>query len=396
MLLGVVLHSACCYVTFDDAWFLKDSQTSQVMDAITHFLHTFRLPAFFVMAGFFAALLREKRGTWGFLENRMMRLGLPFMLGMLVLYPVLKTLGVWGYFAFRHPDPHPIARTLGWLAEGQLSKSMEPIHLWFLPVLMWTSLAAAALAPRLDRLRADWFRRLLIGRRCLPVMTLVTALTLLTMDRGILETPHSFEPILKIQLFYAVFFVFGWGMYRNRELLPALERHGWGKVALAPLVTIGSLICVLSRWSAPAALLNALICWLMILGLMGLFLRYASQPSARVRYLSDSAYWLYLVHPLVLVAVQIPMLYLAWGIAVKFVLGIVVAVPILLWSYSRLVRGTWIGVMLNGKRMSGRDGDHVLTRHDVVDVPRQRHAVHNVQLPFLPAPQVAQPEVDQG
>ena len=57
MLLGVVIHSAVAYATLDDVWWLKDPQTTQMMDMLTLFLHTFRLPAFFVMAGFFAALL---------------------------------------------------------------------------------------------------------------------------------------------------------------------------------------------------------------------------------------------------------------------------------------------------------------------------------------------------
>jgi hypothetical protein len=52
-----------------------------------------------------------------------------------------------------------------------------------------------------------------------------------------------------------------------------------------------------------------------------------------------------------LLAIQVPMMGLTWNPWVKFVLGIAFAVPVLLVSYDRLARPTWIGLVLNGRRM---------------------------------------------
>jgi peptidoglycan/LPS O-acetylase OafA/YrhL len=95
---------------------------------------------------------------------------------------------------------------------------------------------------------------------------------------------------------------------------------------------------------------TALTAWCMIFGLIGLFLRYFSQPSQRQRYLSDSAYWLYLVHPPVLVVLQLPMMLLPWPAELKALVGLALAIPILLASYHYLVRSTWLGVILNGRK----------------------------------------------
>ena len=358
MLLGVALHSATAYSTFPDVWSLKDPVTSRAADLFILFIHTFRLPAFFVMSGFFAALLIERRGRQAFLENRAARLALPFLLGMLTMYPFLKISSVYCYFLARDADAW--SRTLSWLAQGRLERSIEPMHLWFLEILMWLCLAAAAFAPALDRLLgAPWFPRLLRSRAAIPLCSLLTFPTLLLTEVGILDTPHSFSLHFHIVLAYAVFFCFGWGLYRHRTALGAFER-------IRPAVLLPALPCLILAagaidrqlavrpardWLAFAAsaALNALMAWLIIFGLIGLFLRRFSSPSPRVRYLSDSAYWLYLFHPPVLVLVQMPMMRLAWPAGVKFLLGLGFALPVLFWMYDRWVRPSWPGVVLNGR-----------------------------------------------
>lgn len=311
------------------------------------------------MSGFFAALLISRRGWQGFLENRVARLGLPFLLGMLVLYPFLKIAAVFAYFLVR--DPNAWNRTLGWLAEGRLERAIEPMHLWFLEILMWLCLAAAPLAPRLTRwLGRPWFRSILASRLAPVFWSLLTFFTLLSMEFGILDTPHNFAPHFRIIAAYAVFFAFGWGLYCHRASLPLLRGAGWPHLCLAVLftfITLGAIdrqVANRAVRSWPAFLATcagtALTAWCMIFGLIGLFLRYFSQPSPRQRYLSDSAYWLYLVHPPVLVALQLPMMLLPWPAELKAVIGLLLAVPILLASYHYFVRSTWLGVILNGRK----------------------------------------------
>ncbi len=359
MLLGVALHSLTAYSTIPDVWWLKDPQTSRLADMGLLFIHAFRLPAFFVMSGFFAALLVGRRGWQGFLENRISRLGLPFLLGMLVMYPFLKIASVYCWFLARRPDAW--AATLEWIGQDKLTKGIQPMHLWFLEVLMWLCLAAAAFAPQLDRwLGAPWFLRILRSPVAPVAWAVPTFLSLCLMDVGVLDTPHDFAPNSRILLAYAVFFAFGWGVYRHRSSLDVLQRAGWTHILIALLCawfsfgTIGKQIAIRPArdWFAfySTAALTALTAWFMIFGLCGIFLRYCGQPSARSRYLSDSAYWLYLFHPPVLVVLQLPMMLLPWPWAVKCILGTLFALPILLWSYDRFVRSTWLGVILNGRK----------------------------------------------
>ena len=89
----------------------------------------------------------------------------------------------------------------------------------------------------------------------------------------------------------------------------------------------------------------------MTLGLMGLFRAVLGQGNARVRYLSDASYWLYLMHlPLIIVlqgAAQ------DWPLPsiVKLALLIAATVGFLLLCYQAFVRYTPLGTLLNGRRV---------------------------------------------
>ena len=97
---------------------------------------------------------------------------------------------------------------------------------------------------------------------------------------------------------------------------------------------------------------------------MGLFRRVLRREHAWVRYVSDSSYWLYVMHvPLVIAAQAIVA---SWPLPsfVKFVFLSGVVTAILLLSYQLFVRYTWIGLILNGPRTRPR---HAPPRSDLVN-----------------------------
>ena len=65
MLLGLVLHSVVSYITIaiPEAWPYQDRQTSVAFDYLVFAIHLFRMPTFFVMAGFFAAAAKTPFST---------------------------------------------------------------------------------------------------------------------------------------------------------------------------------------------------------------------------------------------------------------------------------------------------------------------------------------------
>lgn len=80
MLLGVMLHVAGNYNTMpaSELWPYKDSDTHGIFSALVVLIHSFRMQIFFLVAGFFAAMLISKNGNLAFLRHRSQRVLLPF------------------------------------------------------------------------------------------------------------------------------------------------------------------------------------------------------------------------------------------------------------------------------------------------------------------------------
>ena len=103
-----------------------------------------------------------------------------------------------------------------------------------------------------------------------------------------------------------------------------------------------------SRFSYAAGYTMAI--WFWTLAIVGGALRYCSGLSFRRRYLADSSYWLYLIHLPIIFFLQV--LIAGWPLhwSIKFSAILATTTAIGLVSYHRLVRATFLGKLLNGRR----------------------------------------------
>jgi peptidoglycan/LPS O-acetylase OafA/YrhL len=111
---------------------------------------------------------------------------------------------------------------------------------------------------------------------------------------------------------------------------------------------------------AGARLLRAfaypLATWAWCLALHGAAARFLSAERPIVRYLSDSSYWIYLAHLPLVVALQVAVSPWSLPWQVKYPLIVVVALATLLPSYQLMVRNTFLGAWLNGRRYGRKHG----------------------------------------
>jgi hypothetical protein len=90
--------------------------------------------------------------------------------------------------------------------------------------------------------------------------------------------------------------------------------------------------------------------WCGVFAVVGASIRYLSAPSAATRYLADASYWIYLMHmgPVVFFITLLRPYHLHWTLMLVIMVG--GTMLILLPSYHFLVRFTWVGAILNGRR----------------------------------------------
>jgi glucan biosynthesis protein C len=153
----------------------------------------------------------------------------------------------------------------------------------------------------------------------------------------------------------------GWFLHRQPSLLQLLRRDCALYLAVAAVASIAALSLVgvpmnvtvipMSpevRASYAGAYMLAVWCW--VLGLVGASVAWWSAPSARWRYLSDASYWMYLVHIPIVWGLQTWMLRWPLHWTVKYSLVVSITAVALLASYHYLVRATFIGKFLNGRK----------------------------------------------
>ena len=93
MILGLVIHAAASYTheSLGESWPYHDSSHHFFFSLLVYFIHLFRMPLFFLMAGFFLAYLYYQRGPLALLRNRTLRVGVPFVLFLALLFPATQS-----------------------------------------------------------------------------------------------------------------------------------------------------------------------------------------------------------------------------------------------------------------------------------------------------------------
>ena len=96
MLLGIVLHGALAFIP--GAWAVTDASVEgegTPFALLTMAIHGFRMPVFFLMSGFFTAMLLRQRGLQALVRHRARRILLPLVIAMFTVIPL--TWAAWGY-----------------------------------------------------------------------------------------------------------------------------------------------------------------------------------------------------------------------------------------------------------------------------------------------------------
>lgn len=179
-------------------------------------------------------------------------------------------------------------------------------------------------------------------------------------------TTLSLLPDMTVLAYYGAFFAVGVRLHGRPDGMQLLARGWKAALLLAPMAFVAAQGFVEQQpwtrqfapdatlWRLASLLFPALFAWLMIIGLMGAFARALPRPSATVRYLSDAAYWSYLAHMPLVLALQLALRSVALPGVVKFALVVSGSIALLLLSYAWLVRPTWVGRLLNGSRAGQR------------------------------------------
>lgn len=297
LLLGLPFHVATKAI-FESTPPAVDFQQSLLIGGWASLTHVFRMFAFFMLAGYFAGMIRERKGTKAWLAERTRRLGLPFAASLLTL----------GALQFHLQDLllHKSSPTF-------LGLPLALDHLWFLVVLLGFCVTYAAVPMQRLRPGSGVQRAMLLEGP--GALILLASLALWGLLRYALEQvppiPNAPSETLLWQqyVFHAAGFALGvlaWHgqlgerifALRSRWIIPGIVVLLVPYVPLDPLIrpALGKEIYPNLAGTLTLRALELPLAYLMSLALFRLLAWAVRGPSKVVTFFVDGALAIYLFH----------------------------------------------------------------------------------------------------
>lgn len=293
MVLGVVLHSAEVFNP-EHSWLIYSQNTSWLMTDLIDVIHTFRMPAFFVVSGFFCVLTFRKYQFSTFILVRFKRLAIPFFFTALTVNTVQALIlnqSHWQYF-----------EVMPYLHEGQYIS-----HLWFLVVLLIYFLLTAIGFAIFRPVSKPWVTAMNTVLARLPVSVLLFLLPVLSLEFlslnkiGVPIYSNVYGLIDTYELIhYLPYFLFGLILASEPRFFQRFCQYKLSVALTAILITslLAANIIPDSHLTTKiiSVYLKELTVWMAITLCFGLFYRFLNTPSRRILFLSDASYTVYLFH----------------------------------------------------------------------------------------------------
>jgi glucan biosynthesis protein C len=347
-----------------ELWYVKASRLSTAVAYLLDFISAWHMQLLFLLAGASTCFALRKRSNRHYVGERFLRLGIPFVFGVLVLVPPQCYYGAranagytgsyWDYFSsgdFFRFSSQAHSDYYGYFGFGQL---------WFIILLLVLSLVALPLFAWGRGVRGGAFLQGLSRRLAHPVWWLLPPFLIFIGD----ALP---DPTGQGVWYYLVFFVLGYLAVRDGAFVKSAERYR------LPALARGHALA--GWWSQtqgfrdslpdPSPQLAAIVylgmmgSWLMMVGLLGCGRRYLHRTSPTLAYLAEGSYPVYVLHQTVIVVFAFYLV--GWAVWEPLQWVVLLALSVLVtfvlyegvrrWSVTRFLFG-----MRSRKRRAGAAG----------------------------------------
>jgi len=357
--LVVVLHSALGY-TNNASWWTVNDENSIFIDYLLGVLDVFLMPTLFFIAGYFTLPSLQQKGKWLFIRGKLKRLGIPWLLGIFLLVPIINyihfysrgypatLLSLWRKFTLNFQEVLS-------LPTGLITSTVKfhQHHFWFISLLLVFFIVFAFLHDSTRKLIPSIFSyakpKTSSLKSILLIFFLVGSLTtLLTIIiYGIFHETQNKDPwiiiasLIQFQANKIVLYVscFGLGVYAfSNQWLKNGKAPGnfifWTLLSIGLMYFQGkTLLFLINNFSIGLAIgyviMRTFLVFTILLALLSFGIKHWNSPSVFNRQLAANSYNIYLLHMLFVIVVQL--LLLKWfGIPIFFKFGIVTLSTILL------------------------------------------------------------------
>jgi glucans biosynthesis protein C len=346
IVLVIIHHSAVTY-SHVGSWYYNESPapgfaTTLILATFLTFNQAYFMGFLFLIAGYFVPAAFDRKGFGKFVRDRAFRLGVPSLLYMLVIHPVIV---YWLLRDFYEPGRPPLWKAYWpFLASGRVLSATGPM--WFAVALLLFCIAYALFRLMRGEARETVKKAALPshGQVVLLALGIAFATFLVRIDQPVGASVLNMQ-LCNFSQYIALFTVgivayrrnwlfnipFGFGMSWLRFALFA-GVPGWGLVLLSSGVFHGEpptkILGGLHWQSALNCLWESFFCMGMSLGVLVLFRDKWNVQGNFAESMTRNAFGAYLFHPFLLIAVTLALRPFSASPLIKFVVAGVLAVVV--------------------------------------------------------------------
>lgn len=310
MTLGILLHTSLIFSPSSN-WAITDLYRDSFFEVLYAFIHTFRIPCFFLISGFFSLYIIKKYGLSKFLKTRLRRIAIPLISTALLINPFDQYIR----FIFKHDFNPNLLSFYKYNMPSILFKGEWDLHLWFLNYLILYFIIGVLIIKLYRKFKSsfneNYIKRFSIELIPISIIILVFPLWyLFTLTLVKIFPTFFYSEILGIfdldkLLYYMPFFFFGMVLFAKPKLLKRFSEFNLWQIILilvgsliyftSPILTNGMLNRIISSYS------HYLNVWVLSSLCFSFFHIFFNKHSKIFQYLSDASYTIYLFHQIIVV-----------------------------------------------------------------------------------------------
>ena len=236
----ILFHAAIAYNTWGEANYIFFEEVRPFASIVT-FIDPWFMPMMFLLAGVSSRFSLQKRGYVSFMRERLLRLGIPLIFGLLVMNPVLSFIAdithngyTGGYFEHYTVYFSRFTDLTGY--DGGFTLG----HFWFVLVLLVISFLSCPIIRLIPKSRKS---------------TIITGIALSVMSVALFDVRFLGKPLL---MFLCVYLL-GYFVFSDRKFIKQLSRYKWTLTAVFLIVSVGD--AILFNYTAGLEALNTICCY---------------------------------------------------------------------------------------------------------------------------------------
>lgn len=354
---GLIPFHAAIVFTTGSGDYVKNSETSQAIDTLVSFIAPWGMPLIFLVGGASACFALRSRRPRAYVTERLSRLVVPFIFGMLVIVPLQMYIGQ-VYRLGRAPPFIPfyaghVVELLRIPTGAVPQNSADWIgHLWFIPILVVFALLAMPF---------DWLLHRHYSKRALAALTmrhtslgylllfgLPLGVALLLFQASASWTP-ALRPLANWSLFamFLFFFLSGYLIYNDLAFTRRMRTAAPYALVMA-IVSLAALEAVDRTHSAPSAaftppfvlycFLRGYVSWFWVAALLGYGMRFLAFSPRWLPYITEAAYPAYIIHMPILSLIALSVVGWQAPLVIKLVIIIITTFAVVLCVYDLAIK----------------------------------------------------------